>query len=1621
MEDCTHCSAIKNTLNEVSTENEQLRKHIEANENHLATKNSRISVLERTSKKLSSADSLSSPLIQASERISKLEETRSTNVSQSSEGCQASTELCDSTVQARPKASTVSIQTKNGKPVVNFSQTEDKLQIDRLSQTETSTVESESQATPSTTTEAIQAEPSTSRRSVQTNSSVFNQVNSQVQATPHGTCTGTQVAVTQCDAKIEAITSTCEVGAQHQIENACASVMARPMTSTIGTFTIVPMLDKTTHCDTPTTDTSTMTDGIQYSQIQFDNHVAQIQDLKSQLQSLKNDFLAYKENHHSEMAMQLDSLLQKSKEVSQPSIPKSVSPIQFYGIKKLDLDVSFGQDTDSMAVSTDLSDNRMSTDLSDHTSVITLHNEYEHISTTYDGEILSQSEAPRQLHPLRDRSKPLLHPQPMDFMQPPAASSPGLLSRAASLFTPTFLRGDSADNDPPPKVMDLGQSGGFHWDAEKKRYIFDDEDGNEEEEDVKPPPKPVTVSVPRERGRVNTSRFVDPFAGQTPEKRGPEESPIYNNKQDDDDEPLDDEEDFMMTTKRRPSGTDDLMSALNAATDSQGYHTDRSALDAASETRGFHTDRGISPESHIPEPNVSHIPEPAVPETNVPESFVPEPLRRASIDPEARSPNNFENTDIAMSPEISIEPNAVRLMTPSLKTLNRDDRDIDMISIISERDNLQSKVEILHRLKAQSDLQINKLQNELKSEQSDKSQLRYTNDRLSEQATQLQERVIELQVGNGVEGADEADGSDELESLQLRAAQLDIERINIQFALNKKEQKIAEMNESFALLRSHADKLTIQFRKLQDEREMSLSYKEEQIKRTEESLASSRKELRRLKEIHRQTMGQLDDIRSKNEESSMKVELLIQGKSKDEINLKRALFDKRKCEENLVSSTKRIRDLESEVRRLESDLASAKYMQTADVTEEVLIASHRIQQKETEVLKLETALISGQKRSEELEITLLERERKLANMTKDLRNAHITREEGIKNHSNKKKVAKEKASKLEEDLNRLNIRNEKTKGKMKEFSALVNSLTQKNEEISSMHEQTASEKDTLKNHVATLEDTIRSEKEQAKTQLSAAISDEVQKRQVVEDERNTLDGQVTYLESELLQSKQHSTAMEMSKEQLSKQIAATALEQSQLQHVHQQSIESIQTQLSSALTNLQDSETRTTALLEQINQHKDAEAATMANLQDSEARSAQLQDQIESFKEGEVATLANLQNAEARQTELQEQIAQFKIGEGENETLRQKVASLEEYIDTLQDENETRSQKVASLEENIDSLQEDKDGLQNELVGERSTMENLNNDLSFTQEKANSLAKQLSEVQTQLVEKEHELLAAQDVASQAQFELSQRDFELETCRQEGRVTAEHHTDKIQQLTGQIEINEQSLNTVNDKLQQKRQKLHTARNDTTAQEANQNLEQRIEEMEKTIEALTSENEELLNYKSSLAATQDVLTSEREEKNSLREKVHTMQDIIAQLEKQLETASAQPAAPTTTVQPELDKLYEENHTLQQDLAVALAEKADMARRHSEELSAIQNSHGEELSSSIKKHKDKEEEFSLLRGQFDSLVQNMSTDLKEKVEEHKAQSSEESSEEEEPSGWFSGIVSSLFLTDKERGLNK
>ncbi|MEE4248111.1 MAG: hypothetical protein V2I33_22180 [Kangiellaceae bacterium] len=67
-----------------------------------------------------------------------------------------------------------------------------------------------------------------------------------------------------------------------------------------------------------------------------------------------------------------------------------------------------------------------------------------------------------------------------------------------------------------------------------------------------------------------------------------------------------------------------------------------------------------------------------------------------------------------------------------------------MESLISERDTLQSKVEILNHLKAKGDLELAKLQKELVTAEGEKRQLETANAELTELATEMQDRVIEM-------------------------------------------------------------------------------------------------------------------------------------------------------------------------------------------------------------------------------------------------------------------------------------------------------------------------------------------------------------------------------------------------------------------------------------------------------------------------------------------------------------------------------------------------------------------------------------------------------------------------------------------------------------------------------------------------------------------------------------------------------------------------------------------------------------------------------------------------------------------------------------------------------------
>ncbi|MEE4248112.1 MAG: hypothetical protein V2I33_22185 [Kangiellaceae bacterium] len=81
---------------------------------------------------------------------------------------------------------------------------------------------------------------------------------------------------------------------------------------------------------------------------------------------------------------------------------------------------------------------------------------------------------------------------------------------------------------------------------------------------------------------------------------------------------------------------------------------------------------------------------------------------------------------------------------------------------------------------------------------------------------------------------------------------------------------------------------------------MAVGCKDELIFKLEDTLAAVRADVKSLKEERRAMQAELFELRSLNEENQLKTEILIECKSKDEINLKRALYDKRKTEEQLA-------------------------------------------------------------------------------------------------------------------------------------------------------------------------------------------------------------------------------------------------------------------------------------------------------------------------------------------------------------------------------------------------------------------------------------------------------------------------------------------------------------------------------------------------------------------------------------------------------------------------------------------------------------------------------------------------------------------------------------------------
>jgi hypothetical protein len=127
--------------------------------------------------------------------------------------------------------------------------------------------------------------------------------------------------------------------------------------------------------------------------------------------------------------------------------------------------------------------------------------------------------------------------------------------------------------------MDLGKSGGFKWDAVKKKYMFDDHDENEQESEDLPPPARSDTALSGEFARQSSTRsvgrYVDPFGGSISIDEIRPSSEMRKIDEDDSSYPV--EDDFM--TNRPISLNLDLMESIPTFTTFDMIDTDRLCSD----------------------------------------------------------------------------------------------------------------------------------------------------------------------------------------------------------------------------------------------------------------------------------------------------------------------------------------------------------------------------------------------------------------------------------------------------------------------------------------------------------------------------------------------------------------------------------------------------------------------------------------------------------------------------------------------------------------------------------------------------------------------------------------------------------------------------------------------------------------------------------------------------------------------------------------------------------------------------------------------------------------------------------------------------------------------------------
>ena len=413
--------------------------------------------------------------------------------------------------------------------------------------------------------------------------------------------------------------------------------------------------------------------------------------------------------------------------------------------------------------------------------------------------------------------------------------------------------------------MDLGKSGGFHYDKQKGKWVIEGEE-DKEEEASKPPPTAIKRSEPKPRGR-----YFDPLASQDTSAPAP----------------------------FRPAG--------------------------ASE------DNGVQEEP-------PKAPSPEQPPT------LPEPAGQVIASYEFQ----------AIQEELLRKVEDLQAALVSQKAEQAEEAESQQV----EREGLETRVDLLTTDKAKAYMQVRELEFELRNEKEERAALEVQVAQLKTALSEREKEVITLRVAARSVDTEPPSSSESAEELHVRLIQSDTEKANLQRVLSEKDALIADLRDQLDLQNDKVTSLAREVERVKYDCQLTLAFKEEEAGRQTEQLDRARLQLSQTRELHRQAQEQLERMLSQREEYEIRVSILSQAKSKADIEVKKALFDRAQAESEVEGCWRMIRELQGQVRQLEEHQVRVEETHS-DLDVGALIDAHmQMQAVEAEKLSLREELLA---------------------------------------------------------------------------------------------------------------------------------------------------------------------------------------------------------------------------------------------------------------------------------------------------------------------------------------------------------------------------------------------------------------------------------------------------------------------------------------------------------------------------------------------------------------------------------------------------------------------------------------------------------------------------------------